>query len=245
MRFVFFMAVSGLLGTLAFSLPGAAQESNTLILAGEDFDERFAPPTQFNRVPVAGLHVHAAATDGVPVLRILVPETSTGREFCVRAITADGFYEAVNTFLLPEGFTGGVGLIPFGTRQPDKLAGLEPRELGIAVLEGPCRDGGGAQKIVPAFWNADPGAVDAPASLAVNSMRAERVFLYLGDTGSVVVCEPIDGPVRHNFDTVCNFDLSDLPAGEDTVLRIVAVADQRPRPEEEVTVHRARSAALP
>jgi len=245
MRLVAVMVVSVLLGLLAFSVPGVAQERNTLILAGEDFDERFAPPTQFNRVPVAGLHIHAATENGTPVLRILVPETSASREFCVRAITADGFYESVNTYLLPDEFAGGVGLIPFGTRQPDKLAALDPRELGIAVLEGPCREGGRSQKIVPAFWNADPGAVEAPVSLAVNSMRAERVFLYLGDTGEVIVCEAIDGPVRHNFDTVCNFNLSSLPEGHDTVLRIVSVADQRPRPEEEVVVHRAGSPVRP
>lgn len=245
MRIATVPILCGLLAAACASVPAAAQESNTLILAGDRFDERFAPPTQFNRVPVAGLHVHSAAGAGAPVLRILVPENPASRDFCVRAITADGFYEAVNTFRLPEGFAGGVGVIPFGTRQPETLAGLDPQDLGIAVLEGACREGGTAPRIVPAFWNADPAGTGARATLAVNSMRAERVFLYLGDGGEVVVCEPVEGPVRHNFDTVCSFDLALLPAGRDSRLRIVAVADQRPRPEEVVVVHRAASPAAP
>lgn len=245
MRFLAVTLISVLTGPLAFSLPGAAQESNTLILADPDFDERLAPPTQFNRVPVAGFHVHAEGAGGQPVLQVLIPVNPDIREVCVRAITADGYYEAVNTYLLPENFAGGVGLIPFATREPEKLAGLDPREFGVAVLQGRCRDAGGFQKILPAFWNADPEAGDAPVTLAVNSMRADRVFLYLGDTGTVVICEQVDGPVRHNFDTICKFDLSSLPEGEDTTLRIIAVADQQPRPEEEVIVHRPSKPSRP
>lgn len=238
------MAASILIASLASTFPCAAQESNTMILVGEHFVEQLNPPTQFNRVPVAGLYVHAPQSGALPVLRALLPDEMSQREFCVRAISADGFYEAVNTYQLPEGVTGGIGIFPFGTNHPDKLTSLGARDLGLAVLEGACREGGGASPaIFPAFWNADPDVTDATVSLAVNSMRAERVFLYIGpDNSNVVLCTAIDGPVRHNFDTLCTFGLEKLPVGR-TVLRIVAVADQRPRPEEEVVVIRGGGTA--
>jgi hypothetical protein len=222
---------------LCASLPAAAQESNTLELVGAEFNERFEQPTLFNRVPVAGLYVHAETPTDGPVVQIVVDKASDIRTFCVKAITADGFYEAVNTYTLPDSFAGGVGVIRFASQRPGALADLDPGTFGLAVFEGPCGErGAAAGNLVPAYWNADPDNDAAQASVAVNSMRADRVFLYVGD--APIVCQPIAATVRHNFDTLCTFDLALLPAGKTTALRIVSVADQRPRPEEVVIVHR-------
>jgi hypothetical protein len=237
MRLFAVILISVLIGQMVSTDPAASQEHNALILAGDDFNERFSTSTQFSGVSVAGFYVHAETDQDTPFLRILVSRNPGSRAYCVRVVSANGFYEAANTYFLPENFAGGVGIIPFSTKQPKRLLDVDGRELGVAVFEDQCQGGDGPQKMVPAFWNADPEAPDASVSLAVNSVGAERVLLYLGSTGTVVVCEPFSRSLRLSFDTLCNFDLSAIPAGEDTVLRIVAVADNRPQAEIEVIVY--------
>ena len=206
--------------------PAMGQDGDILPVDGE-WRERLDPPREVSQLPVAGFAVFSPLPATGPELRALLPADWRGGEICVHARSADGGYEAINTHLVPEDFTGPVGRLPFQTGHPDLLAGYGSETLAVLVTAGACaRDSREIPDVTLAFWNARP-ELQGEAVLLMNSLRAERVFVYVGEgAASPIECTPAEADVRYSFDTRCAIPLDRLPEGR-TQLSILAMRNQQ------------------
>ena len=214
-----------------------AQEGNLLPLSGDDaMNEMLNGSPEIRGALVMGLQVHRDLTEGAdPDVRIAVPETWDAGEICVRVMSSDGLYEAINAHRVPDSAKGGVGRVEYTTKFQDILAGKRQGDLGIRVTEMACgAEGEDETRLTPAYWNSQ--ADEAELSLLLNTMRAQKTYVYVGGTsGRRILCDDTGRPSRFAFDTICLFDPALLGPGE-TELVILTVVDQQFQEPVSVTV---------
>jgi hypothetical protein len=225
--------------------PLAAQTTDVpsrILLANEPvngrilFHERLLEAARISGAVVAGLQVRRPARSVVD-LKVHVPEEWLGKKICARVVSADGLYEAVNTYTIPEGLRGGIAMaslegVPFDTAYGQRLSEAESDGLAIRVTLGDCESGAPRDATV-AYWNADDAG---QVTLLVNSFRASRVFVYIGDgTASPVACEAVALPARTAYDTKCALEA--LPVGEHVKLTVFRVRDNGSTASDEILLH--------
>ncbi|MBE9636312.1 hypothetical protein IQ782_05630 [Salipiger pacificus] len=211
--------------------PVAAQSvdaGNIIVLANEavngavPFNEELLEAARISGAVFAGAQVHQPDS-GLLNLKAYVPENWRGEEICVRVLSADGLYEAVNTYrIVPADTTSGptIADVPFQTQHPAKLSQVSKDSLAVRISLGACSSGQ-TDIITVAFLN-DPAA--AGIELLINSFRASRVFVYIGDDAKPpIACTPVDVPARTAYDTLCV--LPDLPAEDLLQLTVFRVRD--------------------
>ena len=163
-----------------------------------------------------------------------VPEDWLGKQMCARVVSADGLYEAVNTYTIPEVLPRGTATVslaevPFDTAYGERLSEAESDGLAIRVTLGACESGAPRDATV-AYWNADDAR---RVTLLINSFRASRVFVYVGDgTAPPVACDSIALPARTAYDTTCALEA--LPVGEQVKLSVFRVRDNGSTASDEI-----------
>ncbi|WP_324754073.1 hypothetical protein [Roseovarius sp. Pro17] len=214
-----------------------AQEGNLLPLSSkEPMNEMLHPSAEIRGALVMGLQVYRDLPDGAdPDVRVKVPETWKAGEICVHVLSSDGLYEAINAHIVPDTAKGGVGRVQYITEYSDLLTDMRQGDLGLRITEKACGDESeDATRLTPAYWNSSADAGDL--SLLLNTMRAEKTYLYVGgSSGTQVECRDTGRPARHAFDTICQFDRALLGPG-DTELVILTVVDQQFQDPVSVTV---------
>jgi hypothetical protein len=226
------------------SLPAMGQEGDILPVAGE-WREQLDPPREVTQLPIAGFAVRGELAPTGPELRALLPSGRDVGEICVHARSVDGGYEAINTHLVPEGFEGPLGRLPFTTRHTERLESYGVEGLAVLVTEGAClRDSRNIPNVMLAFWNAAPD-MEETIILLLNSLRAEEVFVYVGEgAGTPIRCAPVAAELRYSFDTQCAIPLARLPEGR-TEVRILAMRNQQFDPEQIFDVVRPEMTLAP
>ncbi|QPM90831.1 hypothetical protein [Pseudooceanicola algae] len=229
-----------LLPTLA--VPVAAQtgsSDNTVVLANEPvngtvpFLEQLTEAARISGAVFAGIQVQQSDTENID-LRAHIPLSWRGKEICARVVSANGLYEAVNTYRVSDY----LGIqeedetkvaIPFDTQYEEILATAPKDSLAIKISLGSCSSGQSSDTTV-AFWN---GKDSSRVSLLVNSFRATKVFVYIGDNPQLpTVCEPVEAPARTAYDTLCQ--MADLPPGERLKLSVFRVRDNGSTSQDEI-----------
>ncbi len=215
----------------------SAQESNLLPLLGDDaMNEMLNGSPEIRGVLVMGLQVYRDLPEGAdPDMRISVPETWAAGEICVRVMSSDGLYEAINAHRVPDSAKGGVGRVEYATKYRDILADKRQGDLGIRITENACgAEGEDETRLTPAYWNS--GTDEAGLSLLLNTMRAQQTYVYVGGiSGTRIACNDTGRPSRFAFDTICQFDSALLEPGE-TELVILTVVNQQFQDPVSVTV---------
>lgn len=220
-----------LLFSAALPGTGIAQSSSGMLevrLANEAIDgkipfyEELLDAARISGAVVAGVQVMEPA-HGIADLRAHIPTSWIGGEMCVRVVSADGLYEAVNTYEISQSPTGSespppLPEVPFETKYTDVLSEAGANGLAIRITRGRCYEGHSDEATL-AFVN----MVSAPSvKLLVNSFRAARVFAYVDD-GAPTQCEPIQAQTRIAYDVVCV--LEDLPAKDSVEVEIYRVRE--------------------
>lgn len=229
-----------LLPTLA--VPVAAQTGNLdniVVLANEPvngtvpFLEQLTEAARISGAVFAGIQVQKSNGSSID-LRAHMPGDWRGREICVRVVSADGLYEAVNTYRVSDDFRGATYgdetvEIPFDTQYKDLLSRAPEDSLAIKISLGSC-DSGQSTDTTVAFWN---DRDSRRISLLVNSFRASKVFVYLGDDPQPpTVCQPVKVSARTAYDTICK--LNDLSPGERLKLSVFRVRDNGSTSQDEI-----------
>lgn len=207
-----------------------ATSDNVIALANEPVDgvvpfiERLSDAAKISGAVFAGMQVRQTAESAVG-LKVYLPPSWQGKLICSRVVSADGLYESVNTYRVAPapGADADAPLlapVPFETRYGDKLAKLPEDELAIRVSLGACASGQ-TEEVTVAYWNA---GVAPRISLLVNSFRASRVFVYVGEEARPPIqCAPVEVSARTAYDTLCL--LEDLPAQQDIKLGVFRVRE--------------------
>ena len=204
--------------------PTGIQLANEAVNGEVRFHERYADAARISGAVLAGVQVRSPGSDQVE-LKVHIADTWLGKEMCARVVSADGLYESVNTYRIPpnlQGRTASLSLadVPFDTEYGERLSEAEENGLAIKATLGAC-DSGETSEATIAFWNNEE---TASVTLLINSFRASRVFVYIGDDNKPpVACTSVTVPARTAYDTVCSLEA--LPAGERVKLSIFRVRE--------------------
>ena len=209
-----------------------AQEGNLLALSStEPMNEMLHESAEIRGALVMGLQVYSDLPDGADLdVRVKVPETWEAGEICVHVLSSDGLYEAINAHIVPDTAKGRFGRVQYITKYNDIFTDMRHGDLGLRITEKACDDDGAdATRLTPAYWNSASDAGDL--SLLLNTMRAEKTYLYVGGTsGTRVDCSDTGRPARHAFDTICKFDRTLLGPGDTELVILTVVAQQFQNP---------------
>lgn len=184
--------------------PATAALADDVTLKSAQLNETLREAAQISGVLVTGVVGTGTPAATSPTLRVHLPQSWAGDEFCVSVLSADGLYESRNTYVASGAWNGGVVSIPYPTRYPRELSELEPGEVGVIARQGTCaaRDAG---TVVPSYWNEQPADKRGEVLILLNSFRADEAYLFVGTAhdAPVVHCSPLDGITRTAFDMVC------------------------------------------
>lgn len=220
----------------------AAQSSNaynTVSLANEPingsipFREELSEAARISGAVFAGFQVERSDTGEID-LRAHIPTDWRGQKICIRVVSADGLYEAVNNYQISDTFNkdredGLPEIIPFDTKYEEFLSKAPSGSLAIKATLGSCEAGQSPDATV-GLWNEK---FSGSVSLLVNSFRASKVFVYIGEASQPpVLCDPIDNQARIAFDTVCN--ITNLTPGDRVKLSVYRVRDNNSFSEDSV-----------
>lgn len=214
---------------------GHAEEIITL--AGGDFNDLFREdPVISSGGLVVGVTGSGEPTERFPELRAAIPADWDADRVCVSVVSADGRYEARNTYAVPSGSIGQIARIEYGpTEYLEVLREFDPGRMAVLVSRGRCEVPEDVYTV--AFWRAAPAAMPDHIQIMINSFRAEQVLLYPGPEAlEPIKCVRLDGPGQTAFDTVCKVPISELGAGE-TEIEVVAIHNRTPDPLPPFRVH--------
>lgn len=204
---------------LLASSPVSAQDNRTE-LEPDPFNDILRDQATISGGRVVGFQaVQPSPNRDVPAVASWLPATWAGQDFCLRAMSADGLYEAVTTYHAPASWSGGLVYLGYPTPYGADLAGLAENDIAVSVQVGAC-DEPGEPGMALAFWNAAPGG---PMRLLVNSFRADEAIVYL-PSGEPVPCDPITEGARVAFDMSCEVPAAAFEKGA-TLLSILTIKD--------------------
>lgn len=162
-----------------------------------------------------------------------LPKTWGGKDICISLISADGLYEARNTYTIDDDWEGGVTEIPYPTKYSDRLLELQQNELAISTRMGDC-ESSTTGTLMPIAWRNKDAAASSTISLYANGFGADEVFIYVGNDPSSepVDCRIIGTGVRTVFDTVCEFDVSSVDQDKPVEIEMVRISGGKMSPSE-------------
>lgn len=215
---------------LAFSPACKAQQ---VALAENALNEEVKSAATISGLLVLGAIRQSGAFSDHVVMTAALPKDWGGNEICISMISADGLYEARNTYQVDKNWNGGVVEIPYPTVYAERLLDLKPNELAISTTVGDCDvvEGG---SIMPVAWRSKEAAVSSTVSLYANGFGADEVFVYVGDdpNSDPVDCSIVGNGVRTVFDTICEIDLSGFDPSQAIEIEMVRVSEGRMSPSE-------------
>ncbi len=224
----------------ALVLPQAGIAQTTLSLANDPeegktvFHEALLKAARISGAVVVGVQARTLV-EGPVDFRAHVPAAWADQMICVRVVSADGLYEAVNTYHVDAAWRGGSAEfpypdVPFPTEYGQRLSESVANGLAIRVSRGDCTAGQTTEATV-AFWNT---TALTELTLLINSFRADRVFAYVGQDAPPVKCEPVDLQGRTAYDTVCV--IKDRPQPGNVDVSIYRVKTGGASAEDKITV---------
>jgi len=204
------LIVLALVPSIAF-----ADDVSKVALASDPFNEIVREAAQISGARVVGLT--AFGINGMqPEVSAIIPSDWKNDQVCLKVVSADGLYEAYNTYTVSADWTGGTIVLPYPSKSPDRVIAI-PGDLMSGLLQrGGC--GSEHEEVAPVFWG--KGTYGALRVL-LNTARADETYLTFPqhpDYGDIV-CDTIAASSRNAFDTACT-----IPSGLAGLDRLNAVA---------------------
>jgi len=191
----------GLFGLFSVLALGAGPSlAQTLTLDGGTFNESLRPTAEISGAIVAGLQIHSKSTLSAGFDPVLPAGMAFEEPFCVRVISANGLYDAVNQYSFSDKEATERPVINITARSEHKefWEGLEGPQVAASISLGTCDET--PRAFVLASWEEGEAA---EALLYVNSLRADAVVLRDLGTGDTIRCSAIEIDVRSAYDTMC------------------------------------------
>lgn len=208
-------------------------KAQQVALSGSEFIEEVKPAATISGLLVLGAIRQSGTFSDHVMMTATLPEDWGGNEICISMISADGLYEARNTYHVDESWSGGIAEIPYPTKYADRLLELQQNELAISTKMGDCES---SEKgaIMPIAWRSKEAASSAKISLYANGFGADEVFIYVGSDPNAdpVDCTIIEAGVRTVFDTVCELDVSKFDRDEIIEIEMVRISEGQMSPSE-------------
>lgn len=223
-----------LLAFLLITAPVATQAADTVTLIGGEFNEDLRSASEISGAFVLGIAGIGAVSEIRPSLNVYMPSDWSGRLFCVRMISVDGLYVALNTYRLNPEWTGGNVTIPFPSEHAEYLKRWLPEDMAVRTRLGAC-DGEKGDDTV-AYWNVEPDG--AAISILVNSFRADKVYFYAGDDPAAepILCRRSEATAQAAFDTVCPVPEGALAGSDMVTLELYRIRNRQRDPPIFVTL---------
>lgn len=223
---------SAILGIVLIAFPPLCK-AQEVALAENSLNEEVKPAATISGLLVLGaIRQNGAFSDHVTMTASL-PKDWGGKDICISLISADGLYEARNTYSIDTNWDGGVTEIPYPTKYSDRLLKLEQNELAISTTMGDC-EAPEVGSLMPIAWRSKDAAASSIISLYANGFGADEVFVYVGNDPSTdpVDCRIIETGVRTVFDTVCEFDVSNVNQNQPVEIELVRISGGQMSPSE-------------
>ena len=182
----------------------------SISLKTEPFNESFRASAQISGVLVTGVIGNGTTFADSLKVGAYVPPEWAGKDFCMRVLSASGFYEAQNAYAVDPSWKGGFAELPFLTAHPEKWLSVPAPEIGVLASPGACSNG--AQEATVAFWNTKPDLTGDAVSLTINSFGADEVIVFVGedDSAEPVKCDKLSAKNIAAFDLTCRITLPKL-----------------------------------
>lgn len=192
-------------------------KADPLELVGGALNEVLHPAAQISGTTIVGAMILAHPFSDQLNLSAELPADWAGGQTCVTLISADGLYEAANTYEIAQDWPGGRVNIDYPSAYPDKLLPLKPEELAMLGRPGSC-DTPVADEVIPLGWRQSGQAEGDVVRLFINAFHADEVYLFVGEDplAPAIPCRAPDTLTTTAFDFVCDISLQ----GSDDVVDI-------------------------
>ena len=182
-----------------------------------DFKENFREEATISGALFAGIQRFGGQFNPTEdVVSVEVPASWGGGFACLRVTTANGLYDSLWDYQIPENTT--ILPLKFPTSHGQFLAARPVGGVAALITQGLCSSPPGDNAIVR--WSADDST---PVVLFLNAFRADRVFVYIGSDPTPIECAPLTTDVRTAYDVQC--DLGTLVSKEPVVLEILSISN--------------------
>lgn len=192
---------------LSILTPSAQAQDESVNLLTDPFYDLVRDRATISGGRIAGFQAVLPAGEADHRVLAWIPADWAGREICLRAMSADGLYEAIDTYKVPDDWRGGLENLEYPTKHAPRVTSFEDGDIAVSVQAGDCdtqdenedESQAGGEGIALALWNA--GAAD-PMRLLVNSFRADEALIYYGSQAPIA-CTRIEDGARVAFDMTC------------------------------------------
>lgn len=204
-----------------------------MALAGPELQEELKSAATISGLLVLGAVRQSDTFANHVTMTANLPIAWSGEEICISLVSADGLYEAQNTYRIDEDWTGGVAEIPYPTKFADRLLGFGKNDLAISTRAGSC-EAEGDGSLMPIAWRSAGETGSKLVSVFANSFGSDEVILYVGSDplADPIECAKIDTGVRTVFDTVCDIDISTHESENLLELEMVRISSGQMSPSE-------------
>lgn len=199
-KFLAALAVCTIMAT-----PGKA---GPIELVGGELNEFLRPAAQISGATLVGAMVVSSRFSDDLGFTADVPRAWAGSETCVSMISADGLYEATNTYRIAPDWVGGAVAVSYPSSYPDKLMGLGNEEFAALGRPGPCA-ADRTDEVIPIGWRYVKPGSNSGMRVFLNSFHADEVYLFIGenpDAPAVSCVHPVTETATA-FDFICDFPL--------------------------------------
>ena len=191
-----------------------AQAENIITLTSEKLNESLLRQAQVSSYDslVLGIKGSGKKSASRPSLRAFIPSSWKGLNLCVRVMSADGRYEAVNTFHVTSSseFSGTVVRFPYVSAYAKHLRQLSADDVAVLVRNANCNTSKGDYTI--AYWDTENSGPTDMLRLQIHSFDAEIVEVFPDPFDETpIICNKLGLESDTAFDTLCEIPRSELP----------------------------------
>jgi|GEM_PF-5599366 len=174
-------------------------EVTQVTLTSQPFAETWRAAAEISGSDLVGFTALPPAAQGELGVSADIPAHWRGQPLCLRVISADGRYEAKNSYQIDAAWTGGTLTLPYPSADPARLEALPPGSLAAALWQGAC-DQPEVRELALVRWRGGAEPV-----LLLNSGRAEETLLLFPDHPGwpEVLCHFDPAATQIAYDTRC------------------------------------------
>lgn len=200
--------------SVALSVAAGAPAAETLIPVAPDRHEEFVLERlqSSSDLVVGAVYAAPAPVETPPRFRIRASEALLGASICLRTRSVDGFYRSEFEYRLPATSPDdGIFDFVYPTEHPDRVSDPPGETLAVAAYEGSCAEAGG--DILVGHWNSSTGSRPDDVLVVLNTVGAQGVSVFVGDSRAAETCQPVTSVRAHAFDFLCSLPVADQPPG--------------------------------
>lgn len=204
------------------TIAATSSKADPIKLVGGKLNEVLRPAAKISGTTLVGVMFVDYVLQDQLSLTAALPGIWAGQETCVTMISADGLYEAANTYSISPDWKGGKVVVDHPTSYPEKLVALSSEEIAVLGRPGSCQEVA-KNEVVPIGWRQPDDSRHRRLRVYLNAFHADEAYLFVGSdpTEPAVTCRHPKTDVATTFDYVCDIDLDGTETSVDLELNRV------------------------